>query len=321
MSVLIFIDHSDGQIKKTSLEALSYGMALASQTGVFAEGILLGTVSVDLSLLGIYGIKKIHQIKQDSLNQLDAEQYIQIIATVAESSGATVIILSHNNTGRAIAPGLSVRLKAGLVTGATALPDTANGFRVKKNVFSGKAFCTVSIKTTIKIISLNPNVYPVTAGTGIAEIVQENMQVKAAAVSIKSVSKASGEIPLTEAEIVVSGGRGMKGPENWGPIEELAKLLHAATACSRPVADSGWRPHNEHVGQTGISISPNLYIAIGISGAIQHLAGVNRSKVIAVINKDPEAPFFKSADYGIVGDAFEILPRLIQAVKKLKGPA
>ena len=228
---------------------------------------------------------------------------------------------SHTNTGRAIAPGLSARLKAGLVSGATALPDTSNGFQVKKNVFSGKAMCTVSIKTPIKIISINPNIYPVTSTEGSSEIIQENIQVSQPVVVIKSVSKTAGDIPLTEAEIVVSGGRGMKGPENWGPLEEIARLLHAATACSRPVADSGWRPHHEHVGQTGIAIAPNLYIAIGISGAIQHLAGVNRSKVIVVINKDPEAPFFKSADYGIVGDAFEILPRLIGAIKKLKGVA
>jgi electron transfer flavoprotein alpha subunit len=321
MSVLIFIDHSGGHIKKTSLEALSYGAALAKQTGVSAEGILLGTLAEDLGSLGKYGIQKVHQVGQESLNQLDAEQYIRIISTVAEASGATIVILSHTNTGRAIAPGLSARLKAGLVTGATALPDLSNGFLVKKNVFSGKAFCIVSIKTAIKIISLNPNVYPVVTTEGTAEIIQQNIPVQAGGVNIKSVTKASGEILLTEAEIVVSGGRGMKGPENWGPIEELARLLHGATACSRPVADSGWRPHNEHVGQTGIAIAPNLYIAIGISGAIQHLAGVNRSKVIVVINKDPEAPFFKSADYGIAGDAFDILPKLIQAVKKLKGVA
>ena len=321
MSVLIFIDHADGHIKKTSLEALSYGAVLAKQTGVSAEGVLLGTVTDDLTALGKQGVQKIHQVAQESLNQLDAEQYIRIITTLAEKNAATVIVLSHTNTGRAIAPGLSVRLKAGLVAGAITLPDTSNGFLVKKNVFSGKAFCTVSIKTAIKIISLNPNVFPVSNGEGSAEIIREDIQVQPAGVLIKSVSKASGEIPLTEAEIVVSGGRGMKGPENWGPIEELARLMHGATACSRPVADSGWRPHHEHVGQTGIAIAPNLYIAIGISGAIQHLAGVNRSKVIVVINKDPEAPFFKSADYGIVGDAFEILPRLIQAVKKLKGVA
>jgi electron transfer flavoprotein alpha subunit len=321
MSVLVFLDHADGHIKKTSLEALSYGAALAKQMSIPAEAILLGTVTEDLGSLGKYGIQKIHQLKQETLNQLDAEQFIQIIASVAESSGSTVIILSHTNTGRAIAPGLSAKLKAGLVTGAIALPEISNGFLVKKNVFSGKAFCTVSIKTALKIISLSPNVFPVRVADGVAEIIQENIQAPAGGVTIKSVSKASGEILLTEAEIVVSGGRGMKGPENWGPIEELAHLLHAATACSRPVADSGWRPHHEHVGQTGIAIAPNLYIAIGISGAIQHLAGVNRSKVIVVINKDPEAPFFKSADYGIAGDAFEILPKLILAVKKLKGVA
>jgi len=319
MSVLVFIDHSDGQIKKTSLEALSYGAALGKQMAVPTEGILLGNVKEDLSSLGKYGIQKIHQFNQESLNQLHAEQYIRIISNLAESGGASVIILSHTNTGRAIAPGLSARLKAGLVTGATELPDTTNGFGVRKNVFSGKALCKVSIKTPTKIISLNPNVFPVITGTGTAEIVQENITLIPSSVTIKSVTKASGEIPLTEAEIVVSGGRGMKGPENWGPIEELARLLHAATACSRPVADAGWRPHHEHVGQTGIAIAPNLYIAVGISGAIQHLAGVNRSKVIVVINKDPEAPFFKSADYGIVGDAFDILPKLIQEVKNLKG--
>jgi electron transfer flavoprotein alpha subunit len=319
MSVLIFIEHSEGKIKKTSLEALSYGAAIAKQTGVTAEGLLLGTVSEDLTSLGKYGVQKIYQINQESLNNLDSERYIEIISTTANKYKSSVVILSHSNTGRAIAPGVSVKLKAGLVTGATALPDISNGFQVKKNVFSGKAFCTVSVKTSVKLISLNPNSYPISTGEGKAEIVQENFSEQPALVAIKSVSKATGEIPLTEAEIVVSGGRGMKGPENWGPIEELAKLLHAATACSRPVADAGWRPHNEHVGQTGIAIAPNLYIAIGISGAIQHLAGVNRSKIIVVINKDPEAPFFKSADYGIVGDAFEILPKLIAAVKKLKG--
>ncbi len=321
MSVLVFLDHAEGQIKKTSLEALSYGVELAKQMSMPAEAILLGTVTEDPGSLGKYGIQKIHQVKQEKLNQLDAEQFIQIISSVAETSGSTVIVLSHTNTGRAIAPGLSAKLKAGLVTGAIALPELSNGFLVKKNVFSGKAFCTVSIKTALKIISLSPNVFPVKTSDGVAEIIQENIQASPGNVTIKSVSKASGEIPLTEAEIVVSGGRGMKGPENWGPIEELARLLHAATACSRPVADSGWRPHHEHVGQTGIAIAPNLYIAIGISGAIQHLAGVNRSKVIVVINKDPEAPFFKSADYGIAGDAFEILPKLILAVKKLKGVA
>jgi len=321
MSVLIFIDHTDGHFKKTTYEALSYGVALARQMAIPAEGVLLGTVTEDISALGKYGIQKVHQVKNESLNALDPQVYIRIIAAIAESAKATVIVFSHNSSGKAIAPGLSARLNAGLVTGAIALPDTSKGFLVKKNVFSGKAFATVSIKSPVKIISLNPNAYPIASGEGSAELLNEQITPETSRVKLKSTSKSSGEIPLTEAEVVVSGGRGMKGPENWGPIEELAKLLHAATACSRPVADAGWRPHGEHVGQTGIAIAPNLYLAIGISGAIQHLAGVNRSKIIAVINKDPEAPFFKSADYGIVGDAFEILPKLIQAVKKLRGLA
>jgi len=322
MSVLVFIDHSEGHVKKTSLEALSYGAAIAQQLGTTAEGILVGTVTEDLAALGKYGIKKVHQLAQESLNQLDAQVYARVIAQAATDTGATVLVFSNNLSGKAVAPRVSARLKAGLVAGAVALPDTSNGFVVKKNVFSGKAFANISVTSPIKIIALNPNAYAVKAAEGgQAEVDALNIQADAAKVTVVSVTQASGEVPLTEAEIVVSGGRGLKGPENWGMVEELARLLGAATACSRPVADAHWRPHNEHVGQTGIAIAPNLYIAIGISGAIQHLAGVNRSKVIAVINKDPEAPFFKAADYGIVGDAFEVVPKMIQAVKKLKGIA
>jgi electron transfer flavoprotein alpha subunit len=321
MSLLIFLDHADGHFKKTSYEVLSYGSALAKQLGVQAEAVLLGTVTEDPAELGKYGIQRVRQVNDESLNFTDTQVCIQILAGLVRSAQATVIVFSHNSSGKAIAPGLSAVLKAGLVTGAIALPDTSNGFLVKRNVFSGKAFATVSVKTPVRIITLNPNAWPIAAGEGRAELIQESIKPGPSRLKLKSASKASGEIPLTEAAIVVSGGRGMKGPENWGPIEELARLLHAATACSRPVADAGWRPHGEHVGQTGIAIAPNLYIAIGISGAIQHLAGVNRSKLIAVINKDPEAPFFKVADYGIAGDAFEVLPKLIEAVKKLKGIA
>ncbi len=221
--------------------------------------------------------------------------------------------------GKAVAPRVSARLKAGLVSGAVALPDTSNGFVVKKNVFSGKAFANVKIETAVKIISVNPNSFQIKKTNGTASVEQLNIQVEAPKIKITSVNKVKGEVPLTEAEIVVSGGRGLKGPENWKIIEDLAHALHAATACSRPVADSGWRPHHEHVGQTGIQIAPDLYIAVGISGAIQHLAGVNRSKTIVVINKDAEAPFFKAADYGIIGDAFEIVPKLTEEIKKLKG--
>ncbi|HVW61002.1 MAG TPA: electron transfer flavoprotein subunit alpha/FixB family protein [Puia sp.] len=321
MSVLIFIDHSEGHVKKASLEALSYGAAVAQQLSTTAEGILLGTVTEDLAALGKYGVKKVHQLAQESLNDLDAQVYAKVLAEAVTATGATVVIFSNNLSGRSVAPRVAARLKAGLVAGAVALPDTSNGFVVKKNVFSGKAFANISLTSPIKIVALNPNSYAAKSGEGQAEVAALNIQAEAPKVKVVSTTKSSGQVPLTEAEIVVSGGRGLKGPENWGMVEELAKVLGAATACSRPVADAHWRPHNEHVGQTGIAIAPNLYIAIGISGAIQHLAGVNRSKVIAVINKDPEAPFFKAADYGIVGDAFEVVPKLIQAVKKLKGIA
>ena len=321
MSVLIFIDTADGHVKKASLEVLTYGAKVAEQLSTSAEAVVLGAVTDDLAALGKYGVKKIHHVANDSLNHLDAQVYTKVIAQVAEATGAKVIVFSNNVDGKAIAPRLSVRLKAGLVSGAVSLPDTSNGFVVKKNVFSGKAFANISVNTDVKIIALSPNAYKIVAGEGAAEVVAFNAAVDAPKVKVTNVIKASGEVPLTEAEIVVSAGRGLKGPENWGIVEELAKTLHAATACSRPVADAHWRPHNEHVGQTGFAIAPNLYIAIGISGAIQHLAGVNRSKVIVVINKDPEAPFFKAADYGIVGDAFEIVPKMTEAIKKLRGIA
>lgn len=321
MSVLIFIDIAEGHVKKGSLEAMSYGAKIAEQLGTTAEGVILGKVDEDIAALGKYGVKKIHQVSNESLNHFDAQVYTKVIAQVAEASGANVIIFSNNVDGKAIASRLSVRLKAGLVSGAVALPDTTNGLVVKKNVFSGKAFANIAVNTPVKIISLNPNAYKIIAGEGTAEVVSFNTTVDTPKVKVTGINKAAGEVPLTEAEIVVSGGRGLKGPENWKIVEDLAKVLHAATACSRPVADAHWRPHNEHVGQTGIAIAPNLYIAIGISGAIQHLAGVNRSKVIVVINKDPEAPFFKAADYGIVGDAFEVVPKLTEAIRKLKGTA
>lgn len=321
MPVLIFIDTAEGHVKKSSLEVLTYGAKVAEQLGTTAEGVVLGSVSEDLAALGKYGAKKIHHVAADALNHFDAQVFAKVLAQVAEASGAKVIVFSNNLSGKAIAPRLSVRLKAGLVSGAVALPDTSNGFVVKKNVFSGKAFANIAVNTDIKIIALSPNAYQTLAGEGTAEVVAFNAAIDAAKVKVTGVSKASGEVPLTEAEVVVSAGRGMKGPEHWGIVEDLAKVLHAATACSRPVADAHWRPHNEHVGQTGFAIAPNLYIAIGISGAIQHLAGVNRSKVIVVINKDPEAPFFKAADYGIVGDAFEVVPKMTEAIKKIKGTA
>ena len=300
---------------------MSYGAKIAEQLGTTAEGVVLGSSSDDLAALGKYGAKKIHHVNNATLDHLDAQLYTKVIAQVVEKTGATVVVFSNNMDGKAIAPRLSARLKAGLVSGAVALPETGNGFTVKKNVFSGKAFANISVTTPVKIISLNANAYKIVEGSGTAEVAAFDASIDTPKIKVTSTTKASGEVPLTEAEIVVSAGRGLKGPENWGMVEDLAKLLHAATACSRPVADAHWRPHNEHVGQTGFAIAPNLYIAIGISGAIQHLAGVNRSKVIVVINKDPEAPFFKAADYGIVGDAFEVVPKITEAIKKLRGVA
>ncbi len=250
---------------------------------------------------------------------MDAQVFAIIIAEAVELIGANVIVFSNNISGKAIAPRLSAKLKAGLVSGALALPDTSNGFVVKKNVFSGKAFANVHIKSERKVISLNPNSYKITKAEGTAEVIQPDITVPASKIKVTAVNKIVGEVSLSEAELVISGGRGLKGGENWHLVTDLAKALGAATACSRAVADAHWRPHHEHVGQTGLAIAPNLYFAIGISGAIQHLAGVNRSKTIVVINKDPEAPFFKAANYGIVGDAFEIMPKITEAVKKLKG--
>ncbi|MEO6916580.1 MAG: electron transfer flavoprotein subunit alpha/FixB family protein [Chitinophagaceae bacterium] len=319
MSVLIFIDQSEGIVKKASFEVLSYGSKLAEMLGTTAEGVVFGTVSDDLPALGKFGVKKIYHVDNASLNALDSQVFADLVAKTAEKTDASVIVFSHNVDGKSVAPRVSAKLKAGLVAGATALPDLSNGFVVIKNVFSGKAIGDVVIKTPVKIISLNPNAYKVLEGDGVAEIEKLQLDILPSKVTVKEIKKIVGEVPLTEAEIVVSAGRGLKGPENWGIVEDLAKALGAATACSRPVADSHWRPHHEHVGQTGFAIAPNLYFALGISGAIQHLAGVNRSKVIVVVNKDPEAPFFKAADYGIVGDVFEVVPKITAAVKKLKG--
>lgn len=320
--ILIFADAAEGHLKKSSYEALSYGGALAGQMGTSAEAVVLGKIEDKDSLkgLGKFGISKVYHDGNAAFDQFDSKSFASALAALAREAGAQVIVFSHNSSGKAIAPRLSAALKAGVVTGAVALPETGNGFTIKKSVFSGKAFAHVAINTDVKIISLNPNAFGIKeTGGGDAEIVEKNLAFESGSVKTVGLNLIKGEIPLNEAEIVVSGGRGLKGPENWGLVEDLAEALGAATACSRPVADADWRPHHEHVGQTGGAIAPNLYIAIGISGAIQHLAGVNRSKNIVVINKDPEAPFFKAADYGIVGDAFEVVPKITEAVKKLKG--
>ena len=319
--VLIYIDQADQQIKKSSLEAISYGAALAKQLGVSAEGIMLGTVSDDLTSLGKYGLQKLHQVADANLNHFDAKVFTQVLTEAAKAANASVLVFAHNLNGKAIAPAVAVNLHAGIVTGANSLPDTSNGFTVTKTVFSGKAFASIKIDTPIKVITINQNSFGTQSTEGTATLETLAVSVPTSSIKITSVNKVQGEIPLTEATLVVSGGRGLKGPENWGVLLDLAKALGASTACSRPVSDSDWRPHHEHVGQTGYQIAPNLYIAIGISGAIQHLAGVNRSKTIVVINKDPEAPFFKAADYGVVGDAFEVVPALTAAILKSKASA
>ncbi|MEJ7626798.1 MAG: electron transfer flavoprotein subunit alpha/FixB family protein [Ferruginibacter sp.] len=321
MSVLVFLDQSDGIVKKSSLEAASYASKVAEMLNTEAEAIVLGNITEDLAAIGKYGIKKVHTVSEAALDKFDSQVYTRIITTAVENIGADVIIFSNNTNGKAIAPRLSVKLRAGLVSGAVALPEISNGFIVRKTVFSGKAFANVSVTSPKKIIALNPNSYNVIMVEGSAAIQPFEVTMEVAKTEVTNINKVVGEVPLSEAKVVVSGGRGLKGPENWGLITELAELLGAATACSRPVADINWRPHHEHVGQTGLAIAPNLYIAVGISGAIQHLAGVNRSKTIVVINKDPEAPFFKAADYGIVGDIFDIMPKIITAVKKIKGVA
>lgn len=318
MSVLVYIDQADGHIKKSSLEALCYSAKVAELTGTHAEAVVLGTVSASLPELGKYGAKKVHHINHESFNQFDAQAHAKAVADVAQASGAGVIVCSFNVNGKAVAPRLSARLKAGLVAGAVALPVLEGGFTVRKSVFSGKAFANIKVTSEIKVIAINPNSYQVVTGDGVAEVTETQTAVENAKVKVTATNKITGEVPLAEAELVISGGRGLKGPEHWNLVTDLAQLVGAATACSRAVADAHWRPHHEHVGQTGLAIAPNLYFAIGISGAIQHLAGVNRSKVIVVINKDPEAPFFKAADYGIVGDAFEVMPKIIDAVRKLK---
>ena len=309
MSILVYINSNNG-LAKSALEAVTYGKKLGGAVTVVTCG---SADESTLSKLGEYGASKV--MVDRSLTSNDAQQLSHVVKTAADSVGATTIVFSHDLIAKAVAPRLSVRMKAGLVSGAIAVPE---GDTVKVNVFSGKAFGNVKISGDKKIISLLPNSIQPEPGGSACDVEEFNGNSGETKIKVLETKKPEGEILLPEAELVVSAGRGLKGPENWEMIEDLATSLGAATACSRPVADIGWRPHYEHVGQTGVAIRPNLYIAAGISGAIQHLAGVNGSKVIVVINTDAEAPFFKAADYGVLGDAFDVIPRLNEAVKKFK---
>jgi len=309
--MILVYSNTDNGLTKASKEVVTYAKKLGDSVVVVSNG---NASSETLAQLGEYGASKVLVDRSVSTN--DVQQVIDLVAAAAETTGATTIIFSHDLTAKAVAPRLSVRLKAGLVSGATDVPNGDGAIRV--NVFSGKAFGFVKVNSTKRIISLLPNsIQPETSGSA-CSVEEYSSGASNGRIKVVTTKKPEGEIPLPEAELVVSAGRGLKGPENWGIVEDLAKSLGAATACSRPVADIGWRPHHEHVGQTGVAIRPNLYIAAGISGAIQHLAGVNGSKVIVVINTDQEAPFFKAADYGIIGDAFEVIPKLTAAINKFK---
>lgn len=322
MSVLVYVENAEGKFKKSIFEVVSYAAAIAEQLKTELIAISIGNVNQDdLSSLGKYGAAKVLNVSNDKLKSFVNQAYASIIAEAAKKEGSTLVVFSNTFSAKGLAPRVAVKLKAGLADSAVELPEIDNDkFFVKKTAFSGKAFAIVELVSPIKVITLNPNSYQVKESGSAGKVEDFTPEFKESdfRTMITEIVRASDKIALPDAELVVSAGRGMKGPENWGMIEELASVLGAATACSKPVSDAGWRPHEEHVGQTGIAVSPNLYIAIGISGAIQHLAGVSSSKTIVVINKDPEAPFFKVADYGIVGDAFEVVPKLIEAIKAYK---
>jgi electron transfer flavoprotein alpha subunit len=321
MSILVFAENTDGVFKKSTLEAVAYAAEVAKNMSTTCVAVSIGNVDeTKLAELAKYGSDKIISIKNDRLNNFVAEPFAKILAEISTQESADLVVVSNTYSGKSVAPKVAAKLKAGIVSGVISYPDTSNGFKVRRTVFSGKAFADVAINTAIKVLAITPNTFNTIENNKPLSIVSADATLIDTDYNTSSVevTRVTGKIVLTEAEVVISGGRGLKGPENWHLVEHLAETLNAATACSKPVSDMTWRPHSEHVGQTGITIKPNLYFAIGISGAIQHLAGVSSSKVIVVINKDPEAPFFKAADYGIVGDAFEVMPKIIEAAKKLK---
>ncbi len=321
MSVLVYTENWDGKFKKLTFELVSYAAGVGEMLKTKVTAVSIGNVEEsELMKLGNYGAQKIVSITGKHLITFDNQAYTNIIAEIAKKEGTNIIIFSHNNIGKAIAPRLAIRLKAGIGSGVSRLPLKLDPFTVYKKVYSGNAYAHMVLKSDVKIVTLSQNSLNLveTSNNAVIENVELTIDGSSFKTSVKDVQKQTGKLLLTDAEIVVSGGRGMKSPDNWGPIEELAGLLGAATACSRPVADEGWRPIGEHTGQTGKIIAPNLYIAIGISGAIQHLAGISGSKCIVAINTDKDAPIFEAADYGIVGDAFKVLPKLIEAVKAMK---
>ena len=317
MAVLVFAESSEGICKKAAFEAVTYARKSADLLDQSCIALTLGSPE-NAADLGKYGAEKVLDVPMSELSHFDGQIYAKLIAEVAQEVDAGIVILSHTSTGKSIAGSIAIRLDAGLVSAVSTLPEVGQDLRVRRLVFSGKAIAHYELTSTRKVLSLATNAFPPEEIGSTVTVESLSKSVGNSVLVQKEIKKQSGSVALPEAELVVSGGRGFKGPENWSILEELAGTLGAATACSRPVADSGWRPHHEHVGQTGVAISPNLYIAIGISGAIQHLGGVNNSKTIVVVNKDPEAPFFKAADYGVVGDLFDVIPALTEAIKRHK---
>lgn len=321
MSVLVYTENWDGKFKKISFELVSYAASIANQLNLSVAALSLGPVdSGELSKLASYGVSRILNNPDERFNTLDNQAIAKALAAAAETVQASIIVLAHNNLGKAVAPRLAVKLKAGLVSAVNGLPISTEPFVVKKMLFTGKAFGMVEMLSKIKVITLSSNSFGLVENlvTPSPEAFDAGILDADFCTQVQQTSKVTGKVLLSDADIVISGGRGMKAAENWSSLEELASLLGAGTACSRPVSDEGWRPHSEHVGQTGKIIAPNLYFAFGISGAIQHLGGVSSSKVIVAVNKDPDAPIFEAADYGIVGDVFKVLPQFIEAVKEIK---
>jgi electron transfer flavoprotein alpha subunit len=318
MSLLIYAESADGKFKKVAFELASYAKKVAESLGTTVTAVTVNTANV--AELSKYGVDKVLKVSNDKLNNFNAKAYADIIKQAAQKESAKVILLSSTTDSLYLAPLVAVNLEAGLASNVVGLPVSTSPFQVKRNAFSNKAFTITEISTDVKVLVLAKNSYGISenASSLTEEDFSPSLNDADFNIKVESVEKTTGKVTIADADIVVSGGRGLKGPENWGMIEELASVLGAATACSKPVSDLGWRPHSEHVGQTGKPVATNLYIAVGISGAIQHIAGINSSKVKVVINTDAEAPFFKVADYGIVGDAFEILPKLTQKLKEFK---
>ncbi len=318
MAILVFVEVADGKIRKSSLEAVCYAHAM----GGSVTAIVLGPAdAAEVKSLGSYGANKVLHAADPKLEKPIIQVYASVLTKAMQDEHADILVLANSSLGTPVAAKVAVKNGASFASNVVELPNTSAGFVVKRSIYTGKAFSLVELKNAIKVIAIKKNAAEVKESGGTAEVVNYAVALSDADfnTTILSSEKATGDILLPEAEIVVSGGRGLKGPEHWGILEDLAKVLHAATGCSKPVSDMGWRPHHEHVGQTGVKVAPQLYIAIGISGAIQHLAGVNSSKCIVVINKDADAPFFKAADYGIVGDAFDIVPKLTAAIKAANG--